>query len=61
MGKYIIELRGCDDATEFEMDISDDYDLDVLKKVAKKSQKTSTYSCQPKMFIYTLERVPVDV
>ncbi|MBO5870804.1 MAG: hypothetical protein J6Q89_08655 [Clostridia bacterium] len=61
MGKYIIELRGCDDVTEFEMDINYTYDLDVLKKVAKKSQETSTYSCQPKMFIYKRERVPVDV
>ena len=58
MSKYIIELVGCDDTTEFTMDI-DEYDLDILKEVAKKSQETSTYRCQPVMFIYKEERVEV--
>lgn len=58
MGKYIIELVGCDDSTEFEMDI-DEYGLDILKEVAKKSQEMSTYGCQPKMFIYKQEKVAV--
>ena len=58
MSKYIIELVGCDDTTEFTMDI-DECDIDILKEVAKKSQETSTYSCQPKMFIYKEEKVGV--
>ena len=58
MSKYIIELVGCDDTTEFTMDI-DECDIDILKEVAKKSQETSTYQCQPKMFLYKEERVEV--
>lgn len=58
MSKYIIELVGCDGTTEFTMDI-DECDLDILKEVAKKSQETSTYQCEPVMYIYKQERVEV--
>lgn len=58
MGKYIIELRGCDDSTEFTMDIAD-CDLDILIEVAKKSHETSEYRCQPEMFIFDEKRVEV--
>lgn len=60
MSRYIIRLDGCDDSTEFTMEIYDENDLDILKAVAKKSQEASTYNCQPMMRIYKEERAEVD-
>lgn len=51
---YLIQLVGCDDETEFKMCLtSSEYEL--LKKVAEKSQKTSTYGCMPKMFVERID------
>jgi len=56
MGKYIIELVGCDGTTRFTMNIAE-CDLDILKEVTKKSQETSTCICEPVMYIHKEERM----
>lgn len=45
---YIISLIGCDDQTDFKMELTDN-ELDLLKRVAAKSVETSTYGCMPIM------------
>lgn len=47
---YVIRLSGCDDETEFKMCLTNS-EYELLKKVAEKSQETSTYICMPKMFV----------
>ena len=49
--KYVIELIGCDDTTNFEMELTED-ELKLLQRVAKKSKETSSYSCMPIMRVY---------
>lgn len=60
MSKYIIKLVGCDDTTEFEIEIDDYDELPIVKKIAKKSQETSTYGCMPKMYVYKQEVTEID-
>lgn len=48
--KHTICLVGCDDSTEFEMDMTEEQ-LIFLKKVAIKANNTSEYNCMPRLFI----------
>lgn len=43
-------LYGCDDYTEFEMDL-DDSEFEFIKRVAIKANNTSTYGCMPVMYL----------
>lgn len=60
MSKYIIKLVGCDDNTEFEIEIDDYDELSIVKKIAKKSQETSISACMPKMYVYKQEKIEID-
>ena len=45
-----IILEGCDDSTVFEMDVTD-AEYTFLKRVSDKANKTSTYDCEPRMYV----------
>lgn len=45
---YTVALNGCDDYTEFDMILSSS-EAELLKKVSKLSEETSTYGCMPTM------------
>lgn len=47
---YRIRLIGCDDTTEFVMDITED-EAALIRRVAEKSDETSNYGCMPTMTI----------
>ena len=40
---YVIDLMGCDDSTVFKMDL-DETELELVKKIAKKSEELSECS-----------------
>ena len=48
--KYIIVLEGCDDETDFEMELNQE-EADLLKRVSEISNETSHYACMPVMSI----------
>lgn len=50
MTAYTIKLRGCDDGTEFGMDLSDD-EAALLRRVSAASQEASDYGCMPTLVI----------
>lgn len=54
-GNTFIRLIGCDDTTEFTMELSDD-EFVFLRKVAEKANKTSTYGCMPTMTVKPIKR-----
>ena len=54
---YKISLLGCDDTTEFDMELTDT-EVELLKKVAAKSEETSEYKCMPTMDIELLGDTP---
>lgn len=45
---YFITLIGCDDITRFQMELSNE-ELDLVKKLCRKSKETSEYICMPTM------------
>ena len=47
---YIITLEGCDDETVFEMDLTEEEKI-LLQNVAAKANETSTYCCEPRMYV----------
>lgn len=47
---HTICLNGCDDDTEFEMDMTEEQFM-FLKRVANKANNTSTYGCMPRLYI----------
>ena len=47
---YKISVDGCDDSTEFEIELKEQ-EYETIKKVADKCNETSTYSCQPRINI----------
>lgn len=51
MPLYLIRLIGCDDTTEFTMELTDQ-EADLLEKISIKSQEVSTYNCMPKLKIH---------
>ena len=52
---YTISLVGCDDQTDFEMELTDE-EHSLLKKVADKANETSTYDCMPRMYIESVSQ-----
>ena len=57
MIKCKFALSGCDDATEMELDLTEE-ELVFLRKVSALSQATSTYGCQPTLIIRKEEAAP---
>lgn len=47
---FRIKLNGCDGVNYFEM-LMDAADLDVARRIAKKSKETSAYQCEPTMVL----------
>jgi len=45
---FSVQIRGCDDSTHFEMQMTDQ-EYEFLQKVCKLSAETSTYECMPTM------------
>ena len=50
MSKHIICLVGCDDATEVEMEMTDE-ELEFLRNVARKVNNKSSCECMPTLYI----------
>lgn len=48
--KYTICLNGCDDYTQFTMELTD-YDVELLTLVCALSETYSEYQCMPTMSI----------
>jgi len=55
MSRYKITLIGCDDQTEFEMDLTED-EFALVMRICDISVQTSVYTCMPTMQIELLER-----
>lgn len=51
MNKYLIQVEGCDASTEFVMELTDE-ELQLLLKVAHICNKTSTYGCMPRIWVF---------
>ena len=51
MKKYLIENNGCDDTTRFEIELTDEELITVIKFI-KKNNEASKYQCQPTIDIY---------
>lgn len=49
-----ITLSGCDDATIFTMDVTDEQLL-FLMEVGRRSDLASEYNCQPELWIEVLD------
>ena len=52
--KYKIEVDGCDDTTELEIELSD-FEYLFVKDLAKKITAASTCGCQPRMSISKID------
>jgi len=50
MKTYLIWLSGCDDETEFEMELTDEQ-YQLITILCDKSKTVSTYHCMPTMSI----------
>ena len=51
---YFITLRGCDDMTRFQIELSNE-ELELVKKLCQKSEETSEYICMPIMEVEEVE------
>lgn len=47
---YDIKVSGCDDSTRITVDLTPDQ-LAFLTEIAEKITATSTYSCEPRMYV----------
>lgn len=45
-----IRIRGCDDATDFVMQV-DKEEAEVVERLARLSQENSKYNCQPTLTV----------
>ena len=51
MKKYLIINEGCDDSTDFEVELTDE-EFETILKIAKENNNNRHYHCQPKISIY---------
>ena len=54
MKKYIIRNVGCDDETEFEIELTDEQ-LEFIIKLFDKNNIIADGGCQPELYIYNYE------
>lgn len=54
MKKYYIENQGCDDTTEFYIDLTDD-ELKTVIKLFEANNKEANYGCKPDLYIYVYD------
>lgn len=52
MGTYWITLKGCDDKTQFTVELGDQ-DTAFLQRIARMTQDLSEFGCQPTMTVTT--------
>ena len=50
MKKYLIQNHGCDDSTEFEMELTDE-EVKFLIKVFEENNRHADNQCKPRLFI----------
>jgi hypothetical protein len=50
VAEYTIRLSGCDDTTEFGVELNDN-DAALLKRIARMSRDLSDSNCQPRMTV----------
>ena len=48
--RVLVELRGCDQSTEFSMHVTPE-ELVFLARIAARSEEFSTYECEPVMIV----------
>lgn len=51
MKKYHIENRGCDDTTEFDIELTDE-ELKTVIRLFEANNKEADYGCKPSIYIY---------
>lgn len=51
MKKYHIENCGCDDACEFDIELTDE-ELKTIIKLFDENNKIASYDCTPHLYIY---------
>lgn len=51
MKKYKIENRGCDDSTEFDIELTNEELITVIK-IFEANNKKANYGCKPELYIY---------
>lgn len=49
--KYLVKNIGCDDTTEFEIELTDEELLTIMRFI-KENNKVAVYHCQPKIKIF---------
>lgn len=54
MKKYIIRNVGCDDETEFEIELTDEQ-LEFIIKLFDKNNIVADEGCQPELYIYNYD------
>jgi len=54
MKSYTIYLHGCDDTTEFEIELTE-AQAELVRIMVDKSEEASEYGCQPVMQIFVKE------
>lgn len=54
MARYRVKLRGCDDATHMFFYLTDE-EAELLRRIAKESQRVSEYNCMPTMHLELAE------
>ena len=54
MTTYKIRVDGCDDRTEFNMELTDD-EAKTVQRLIDLCCKTSEYGCQPTMFMEVIK------
>lgn len=55
MKKYYIENRGCDDTTEFEIELTDE-ELKKVIRLFEENNKKANYGCKPELYIYEFDK-----
>jgi hypothetical protein len=51
MNKYYIKNRGCDDTTEFEIELTDE-ELKTVIRLFEENNKNASYGCMPDIYVY---------
>lgn len=55
MKKYHIKNIGCDDTTEFEIELTDE-ELKTVIRLFEENNKNSSYGCMPRLYIYEFDK-----
>lgn len=53
MKKYHIDNCGCDDTTEFDIELNED-ELKIILKFVEANNKVADYCCKPEIYVYEM-------